>query len=97
MNDVLLTATGVLKFIYMAWVEDESLRARQALMNYCQELHDNGYGKAPKEIMAGIDRMDRKTASAWFEETHATFITDDAKMIGRVLDANVKFVEKEGL
>ena len=76
-----ISARGVLKFSYIAMVEDKKPKATQFMEQYYQLLATRKYGKTVAAIKQEVHRMGKDQAIKWIEQTYEKYIHDDTEII----------------
>jgi hypothetical protein len=77
----LLTARGVLKFTYLAMIEDKKPKAIQFMERYYQLLAMRKFGKTAAAIKQEVRKMGKDQAVKWIEQTYEKYIHDDLEIM----------------
>ena len=84
LEDMYLTSTGVIQFIFSAWREQQLPKAELALQKYCEYLAMRRYGKAATEIFQELEKKDISEGVSWIKMTFNKYITNQTDVINYI-------------
>jgi hypothetical protein len=88
----LISARGVLKFSYLAMVDDKLPKAAEFLDEYYKLLAMRKYGKTAAAIKQEVRKMGKDQAIDWIEQTYKKYIHDDMEIMNIFADLKGKKV-----
>lgn len=74
------SARGVLKFSYIAMVDDNLPKARKFMYEYYKLLSMRKYGKTSAAIKKEVKRMNKDEAIIWLEKTYERYVQNDSEI-----------------
>ncbi len=77
----LFSARGVIKYSYMAMVDDNTPKAAQFMEEYYKVLAMRKYGKTVAAIKREVMRMDKDEAIDWIEMTYDKYVHDSMEIM----------------
>lgn len=77
----LISARGVIKFSYLAMIDDRMPKAALFMNEYYKILAMRKYGKTASAIRQEVRRMTKSEAISWIERTYKHYVHDDMEII----------------
>lgn len=77
----IISARGVIKFSYLAMVDDRMPKAIQFMNEYYRLLAMRKYGKTASAIRQEVRKMSKDQAIKWIESTYKRYIHDDMEIV----------------
>lgn len=79
-EDYSFSARGIIKFSYLAMVDDDLPKGAQFMNEYYKLLAMRKYGKTAAAIKQEVRRMNKDEAIGWIERTYKKYIRDDMEI-----------------
>jgi len=80
-EELLLSAKGLLGFIYTSWVADHMPRAKEALQRYCRYLSTHGYKGSAESIYRELLSHEDQVGIEWLRYTCMEYVLDETDMV----------------
>lgn len=84
-KEILFSGRGTILIIYLCWREEQTPKARQALLRYCQYIALHGFPGGATKALAQLDGLRKEAAMEWIRKTYARYVADDRTLIQFVL------------
>jgi len=82
----LISARGLIKFSYLAMMDDKLPKAAEFMDEYYKLLATRKYGKTAAAIKQGVLRMGKDQVIKWIEETYEKYIHNDMEIMNIFAD-----------